>query len=562
MKPMKKLILLCSFLTVSLGVLAQSPEAFNYQAVARDNAGNVLANQSVGLKFSILDSDGTTVLYSEDQAVTTNDFGLFNVQIGNGTVLSGNLSGIEWGNGQRFVRVEMDPAGGTAYQSVGTSQLLSVPYALHAQSSGDGLPSGSVGSTLRHNGSNWTSSSNLYNDGFNIGIGTSSPSSLLELEGNNSGATGIIVGNSDSDGNQSLRFEAGTGTGELSFDNSSNILSLKAIPSGSKLSLVGRNNGGITIDENGYVGVNDGTPSAPLNVNSNNNQTSVLIEHNAPLNTSSPNNALQFRTTQHDAGSTFSIYNRMEAKSSNTGALSGTYNFVVGDNNPSTSGVIYGSRTLFTDDITGKGKNLYGYHVRFLGATTDNEFAFYADNGQSYFGDNVGIGITTPGIDLHVKQSSSSNTTSGIRIERDSDTEEWTVFHAATDNLWFSRNGTLACWIAPDGTLNTPSDRRLKNSIKPLGQVLDKVMKLEASEYFYNFLENQKEKSIGFIAQDVQKLFPEVVRIDEEADYTVLNYDNFGVIAIKAIQEQQKIIEAQQKQIEQLTEAFEQLQHK
>lgn len=111
MKPMKKLILLCSFLTVSFGVLAQSPEAFNYQGVARDNSGNVLANQSVGLKFSILDSDGTTVLYSEDQAVTTNGFGLFNVQIGNGTVLSGAFSGIGWDSGARFVKVEMDPNG-------------------------------------------------------------------------------------------------------------------------------------------------------------------------------------------------------------------------------------------------------------------------------------------------------------------------------------------------------------------------------------------------------------------------------------------------------------------
>ena len=174
------------FLTLlSFGVMAQSPEMFNYQGVARDNGGNVLTNQNVGLKFSILDSDGSTVLYSEDQVATTNDFGLFNVQIGNGTVLSGTFAGIGWDSGARFVKVEMDPAGGTAYQNLGTSQLMSVPYALHANSSDDGLPGGSTGNTLRHNGTNWVSASNLHNNGTNIGIGTNSPDQILDIEGNN-----------------------------------------------------------------------------------------------------------------------------------------------------------------------------------------------------------------------------------------------------------------------------------------------------------------------------------------------------------------------------------------
>ncbi|MBW8051987.1 MAG: hypothetical protein FVQ77_16930 [Cytophagales bacterium] len=135
---MKKVTLtftVAAFLTLgALGTFAQSPQAFKYQAIARDNTGNVLPNQNIGLKISILQTTPAgTVVYSETHTDTTNQFGLFSLEIGTGAIVSGTFSTIDWGADIYFVKIEMDETGGTTYQLMGTSQLLSVPYALHAK---------------------------------------------------------------------------------------------------------------------------------------------------------------------------------------------------------------------------------------------------------------------------------------------------------------------------------------------------------------------------------------------------------------------------------------------
>lgn len=136
---MKKLIFafIIAFFTV-FNVWAQSPNAFNYQAVVRDASGVVTSNQTVNFRISILktSTSGTTV-YSESHSATTNDFGLANLKIGEGTLLSGNMATIDWGNDDYFVQVELDATGGANYQMMGTSQLLSVPFAMYAKNSGD-----------------------------------------------------------------------------------------------------------------------------------------------------------------------------------------------------------------------------------------------------------------------------------------------------------------------------------------------------------------------------------------------------------------------------------------
>jgi hypothetical protein len=135
---MKKLLL--SILTIALcfsQVNAQSPQKINYQGVARSISGAALASQSIGVKISIRDvSAGGIVIYSETHAVVTNAFGLYNLAIGTGTVVSGTMIGVNWATNDKFISVEMDPAGGTAYIAMGTSQLLAVPYSLRAEDAG------------------------------------------------------------------------------------------------------------------------------------------------------------------------------------------------------------------------------------------------------------------------------------------------------------------------------------------------------------------------------------------------------------------------------------------
>mgnify|MGYP000344695457 FL=1 len=122
-------------LLIGLSTFAQSPSKFNYQAVARDGAGDLVTGQAVSVKISILSGSASgTSVYSEDHSPTTNAYGLFNFQIGNGTGASGDISTIDWGSTSHFIKVEMDPAGGTNYAVTSTSELVSVPYAEHANS--------------------------------------------------------------------------------------------------------------------------------------------------------------------------------------------------------------------------------------------------------------------------------------------------------------------------------------------------------------------------------------------------------------------------------------------
>lgn len=121
---------------ISLTTSAQSQQAFKYQAVVRNNIGNLIQNQLVAFRISVLQGvlPGTTV-YQERHTGSTNNYGLANLEIGNGVVLSGVFSDINWTHGSIFLKIEFDPAGGTSYQDMGTSQLLPVPYALHTQTS-------------------------------------------------------------------------------------------------------------------------------------------------------------------------------------------------------------------------------------------------------------------------------------------------------------------------------------------------------------------------------------------------------------------------------------------
>ncbi|MFY7991317.1 MAG: DUF1566 domain-containing protein [Fluviicola sp.] len=137
---MKKLILsLVAIATITLSSFGQAPEGFKYQAVVRDAGNTILNNQAVGMRMTIQQgSIGGTTVYSETFAPTTNAYGLVNLEIGNGTVVTGTFATIDWANGPYFMETAVDVTGGTSYAVMGTSQLMSVPYALYAKTSGNG----------------------------------------------------------------------------------------------------------------------------------------------------------------------------------------------------------------------------------------------------------------------------------------------------------------------------------------------------------------------------------------------------------------------------------------
>uniref|UniRef100_UPI00404817F9 Lcl C-terminal domain-containing protein n=2 Tax=Flavobacterium sp. TaxID=239 RepID=UPI00404817F9 len=131
---MKKIITICAVLLMTASVFAQAPEKMSYQAVVRDGSNALVTSTAVGMQISILQySASGTAVYVETQTPTSNINGLVSLEIGSGTVVSGDFTTIDWANGPYFIKTETDPTGGTSYTITGTSQLLSVPYALHAK---------------------------------------------------------------------------------------------------------------------------------------------------------------------------------------------------------------------------------------------------------------------------------------------------------------------------------------------------------------------------------------------------------------------------------------------
>ena len=165
-----KIALLITAIVFSISSFAQAPNKMSYQAVIRDASNNLVANQSVGVRISILkgSASGSSV-FVETHSATTNANGLVSVEIGNGTNVSGSISGINWGTDAYFIKTETDPTGGTSYSISATNQLLSVPYALSSKSATNmelkdltdvtGTPT--AGQVLKWDGTTWKPQNDL-----------------------------------------------------------------------------------------------------------------------------------------------------------------------------------------------------------------------------------------------------------------------------------------------------------------------------------------------------------------------------------------------------------------
>ncbi|MBU0765806.1 MAG: tail fiber domain-containing protein [Bacteroidetes bacterium] len=197
-------------------------------------------------------------------------------------------------------------------------------------------------------------------------------------------------------------------------------------------------------------------------------------------------------------------------------------------------------------NVSGNGNTFIGYKAGYY-ETGSNRL--YIDNSNTssplLFGEfdnnRVGINTGTPSANLHVKQSGSGE--EGFAIENDGDTDVWSWEIGSNDlNLYF--NGTfVGYWDDATGNYNVSSDEQLKKDIEVYKEnILSSVMKLKPVHYRLLHADEKTPKTIGFIAQDVKELFPFLVRESENGTYS-MNYSDYGIISIKAIQEQQKIIE-------------------
>jgi len=196
---MKEITLTVLALLISISIFAQSPEAFNYQGVARDLSGNPLVNQNISLSISVLkNSTMGSEVYHETHSIITNQLGLFSIHIGSGIVVNGIFENIDWSTNNYYLQVMMDENGGSNYQLIGTSQLLSVPYALYAKNSGF-----------------WHSKDSTIYTYKNVGIGSEVSTALLTLTANSVEAQGrevLEINNLSNDYGSASRFDISAGT--------------------------------------------------------------------------------------------------------------------------------------------------------------------------------------------------------------------------------------------------------------------------------------------------------------------------------------------------------------
>jgi hypothetical protein len=134
---MQRSVLFILALFLSYHLSAQAPGGLNYQAVVRNASGAIMPNTHVNMRLSVRESSTTgNIAYQETDTATTGPTGIFTVVIGAGNIAFGNFNTLNWALGKKFLQVEIDVTGGTNFVDMGTSQLLSVPYALFANTAG------------------------------------------------------------------------------------------------------------------------------------------------------------------------------------------------------------------------------------------------------------------------------------------------------------------------------------------------------------------------------------------------------------------------------------------
>lgn len=193
---MNKLYTIIATVLLSMSIFAQAPEKMSYQAVVRDGSDALVVSTTVGMQISILQTTSTgTAVYVETQTPATNANGLVSLEIGSGTVVSGDFSTIDWSADSYFIKTETDPLGGTAYTITGASQLLSVPYALFSKTSGGiaGAEWNTSGNNIRNtNAGSVVVGSNVTNSNINFVVSTNaSPKMAI---GNNGGFNNVNSG--------------------------------------------------------------------------------------------------------------------------------------------------------------------------------------------------------------------------------------------------------------------------------------------------------------------------------------------------------------------------------
>lgn len=371
---MKKILLTLGIMLCLFMGHAQAPEKMSYQAVMRNGSGQLLTNQSIAVKVSVLQgSPAGTLVYSERLTGSTNANGLISMEIGTGTVLSGTFSTINWPSGSYYLKTETDPAGGTNYTIAGTSQLLSVPYAMYAKSAGG--TGGTFAIPYTNTVNNASTLFSLINDGDGTsleGINNTTTSSIAAVRGivNNvapGGFSSAVRGINNGTGGLGIGIwgsQAGSGWGVYGVTPSG--LGVYGNSSGAGTGVYANSNTGTGLTATSTNGI-----AASLAISNNANNNNVLnantLGNGTVINVTSSGSGVGVLSS---TGSGFAVHGITSAQTSAgiIGDNNGAGEAVVGRTTSDIAGAVvgrndgggYGVRGFVTGNTTGTSIGVFG----------------------------------------------------------------------------------------------------------------------------------------------------------------------------------------------------------
>jgi len=514
---------------------------FNYQAIISDSNGAVVASQSIGVQLSIIyNSTNGTVVYKEQHSPTTDSNGLINLTIGTGTQLSSaDFSSINWSTPYIYLKSEIDL--GSGYVDVGTDLIGQVPIAIFAkQLKGITVTSGTISATGANLSGTVTASAF---------VGDGSGLTNVVASGNVDSLNNVLIGNSVFTSNTTGSANVAIGLSTLSYNNTGydNIAVGRAAMmfngGGSKNVAIGaaslENN---SSDEN--IGI--GYKALFLNTSGNNVAvgTSALGANiTGTINTATGNKTL--------SNNTIGSYNSGFGNEALFSNISGSNNTAVGVN-------------ALRENQTASNNTALGYNALFANTAAQN----VAVGSNALSSNTTGSFNTALGYEAGDTNTSGSNNTL-VGYNADVGSNNLTNATAIGANAVVATSNTIRlgaagiAYVKSDAQYDSSSDRRLKENIVKTSYGLEEVLKLNPVNY--RFISNGLNQ-IGFIAQEVQPLLPEVVTGTEgdieKGETLGITYSSLIPVLTKAIQEQQQQLEAQQKLIQSLLERLETLENK
>lgn len=533
-------ILMTTALSVGLAsvVLAQTPQQINYQTVVRNSSGELITGQSVGIELSILQGSASgNAVYTETHTITTNDFGMVNLKLGGGTS-NDDMMNIDWSGDSYFLAVGLDINGGSSYTAMGTSELVSVPYALMAYRS----ENDSVNDADADPNNELISSAQLNGNDLEItdAGGTTTVDMTALLEDDDADPANEIQTLSLLGDQLSL-----TSGGSVTFPYDSSYWQIDADTI-------------YTMDEHVAIGAN--SANARLYVYTDGSSTNSSIE--AVAEAPGFNRAIIGRVYSKDAN-TVNQFGVVGIAQVAPGESTGGSNWHYGVDGESYINNTASSNVGLNGNADGLGVNNYGVRGNSGdSANVRNYGGYFSTSGQD---DNFNIGVLSIADGSHI----------GTNY----------AFYGIASNAGINYAGFFAGDVNVTGTFTNPSDRMLKTDIEPYSGALKTVKQIGTFNYQYKVGEYDhmhlpKGPQIGFIAQDLEKVLPNLISeqkapsnaatdsaisdVSPENAFTTfkgVNYIGMIPVLTQAINEQQTLIEEQSELIKILTARIEALEN-